>query len=234
MNRLLHLALQTGNTASTTKVVDRIQNLWHCIFQAEHLLIFRGLDSRCLQSIHIFLLFTGAFQHRQTEAIYFETDKIPLTVSSPMVISFAMQPSNNSQPNRRNPSHVGRCPLSAPSVFHSDIPLTRPPSSPLFVAKGHPQPWKLRIPIFWHHCLNSPFILSWLLLGINTISYKISPSISESVCRNQTAFLLCCFHKNLLFFSFSSAPLIDCKTRNSCSLKTAYLQIRNATHLLLR
>ena len=35
MNRLLHLALQTGNTASATKVVDRIQNPWHCIFQAE-------------------------------------------------------------------------------------------------------------------------------------------------------------------------------------------------------
>ena len=195
-----------------------------CALNAQTAIIIRGLDSCCLQSIHIFLLFTGASQHRQTEIPYFEADKIPLTVSSPRVISFAMQPSNNPQPNRRNRSHVGRCPLSAPSVLHSDILLIRPPSSPLFVAKGHPQPWKLKIPIFWHPCLNSSIILSWLHLGINTISYKISPSISESVRRNQTVFPLHCFHKNLLFFSFSSAPLIDCKTRNSCSLKTAYLQ----------
>lgn len=137
-----------------------------------------------------FWIFSGAFQYRQTEIPYFETDKIPLTVSSPRVISFAMQPPNNSQPNRRNRSHVGRFPLSAPSVLHSDILLIRPPSSPLFVAKGHPQPWKLKIPIFWHPCLNSLIILSWLHPGINTISYKISPSISESVCRNQTIFLL--------------------------------------------
>ena len=195
-----------------------------CALNAQTAIIFRRLDSRCLQSVHAFRIFSGTFQYRQTEIPYFETDKIPLTVSSPRVISFAMQPSNNPQPNRRNRSHVGRCPLSAPSVLHSDILLIRPPSSPLFIAKGHPQPWKLKIPIFWHPCLNSSIILSWLHLGINTISYKISPSISESVRRNQTVFPLHCFHKNLLFFSFSSAPLIDCKTRNSCSLKTAYLQ----------
>ena len=171
-----------------------------CALNAQTAIIFRRLDSRCLQSVHAFRIFSGTFQYRQTEIPYFETDKIPLTVSSPRVISFAMQPSNNSQPNRRNRSHVGRCPLSAPSVLHSDILLIRPPSSPLFIAKGHPQPWKLKIPIFWHPCLNSLIILSWLHLGINTISYKISPSISESVCRNQTVFPLHCFHKKSALF----------------------------------
>ena len=80
--------------------------------------------------------------------------------------------------------------------------------SPLFAIKGHPQPWKLKIPIFWHHCLNSPFILSWLLLGINTISHKTSSFISESVCRNQAVFTLCYFYKNsAAFLLFLCIPL---------------------------
>ena len=82
------------------------------------------LSSCCLQSVHLFLFFTGAFQHGQTEVTYFETDKIPLTVSSPRVISFAMLPSSNSQHNRRDRSDVGHYPLSGLSVLHSDILLT--------------------------------------------------------------------------------------------------------------
>lgn len=94
------------------------------------------LNSCCLQSVHLFLFFTGASQHRQTEIPYFETDKIPLTVSSPRVISFAMQPSNNSQPNRRNRSHVGRFPLSDSSILHSDILLIGTPLFTPFRNKG--------------------------------------------------------------------------------------------------
>lgn len=144
--------------------------------------------------------FTGAFQHEQTEAAYFEIDKIPLTVSSPRVISFAMLPPSNSQTNRRDRSDAGHYPLSGSSVLHSDIFLTRTPCSPLFAVKGHPQPWKLKIPIFWHHCLNSPIILSWLLLGINTISHKTSSFISDSERRNQAVFTLRYFYKNSVVF----------------------------------
>mgnify|MGYP006987453268 CR=1 FL=1 len=177
-----------------------------CALNAQTAIIFRGLDSRCLQSVHAFWIFSGASQHRQTEIPYFETDKIPLTVSSPRVISFAMQPSNNSRPNRRNRSHVGRFSLSVPSVLHSDILLIRPPSSPLFAIKGHPQPWKLKIPIFWHPCLNSPIILSWLHLGINTISYKISPLPSPKACAEIKPFSHCSvFIKTC---SFSPFPLL--------------------------
>ena len=98
--------------------------------------LLRRLDFRCLQSVHLFLLFTGTSLHGQTEVTYFETDKIPLTVSSPRVISFAMQPSNNSQPNRRNRSHVGRCPLSDSSILHSDILLIGTPWFTPFRNKG--------------------------------------------------------------------------------------------------
>lgn len=160
----------------------------------------RGLNFCCLQSGHIFLFFIGAFQHGQTEVTYFEIDKIPLTVSSPRVISFAMFPSRNSQTNRRDRSDVGHYPLSDSSVLHSDILLTRTPCSPLFAIKGHPQPWKLKIPIFWHHCLNSPIILSWLLLGINTISRKTSSFISDSERRNQAVFTLRYFYKTSVVF----------------------------------
>lgn len=107
---------------------------------AAKIVSLRGLNFCCLQSGHIFLFFTGAFQHGQTEAAYFEIDKIPLTVSSPRVISFAMLPPSNSQTNRRDRSDVGHHPLSDSSVLHSDNLLTRTPCSPLFTLKGHPQP----------------------------------------------------------------------------------------------
>ena len=50
-----------------------------------------------------------------------------------------------------------------------------PPCSPLSAKKGYPSPGKWRIPIFRHHCLNSPLILSWLYLGINRVPCKCIP-----------------------------------------------------------
>ena len=41
--------------------------------------------------------------------------------------------------------------------------------------KKYPPHGKWRIPIFRHHCLNSPLILSWLYLGINRNLYKCIP-----------------------------------------------------------
>ena len=107
-----------------------------CALNAQTAIIFRGLDSRCLQSVHAFRIFSGAFQHGQTEVIYFETDKIPLTVSSPRVIPFAMFPSSNSQTNRRDRSDVGHYPLSDSSVLHSDILLIGTPLFTPFRNKG--------------------------------------------------------------------------------------------------
>ena len=96
----------------------------------------RGLDFRCLQSVHAFRIFSGTSLHRQTEFPYFKIDKIPLTVSSPRVISFAMLPSSNSQTNRRDRSDVGRYPLSDSSVLHSDILLIGTPLFTPFRNKG--------------------------------------------------------------------------------------------------
>ena len=50
-----------------------------------------------------------------------------------------------------------------------------PPCSPLSAIKGYPSHGKWRIPIFRHHCLILPIILSWLYLGINRKPYKCIP-----------------------------------------------------------
>ena len=45
----------------------------------------------------------------------------------------------------------------------------------IYLTKKYPPQWKWRIPIFRHHCLILPIILSWLYLGINRVPCKCIP-----------------------------------------------------------
>ena len=45
----------------------------------------------------------------------------------------------------------------------------------IYLTKKYPPHGKWRIPIFRHHCLILPIILSWLYLGINRNPYKCIP-----------------------------------------------------------